>query len=291
MEKETTKEVKVITLPDKVVIVKPIIRNGGLLPDDHDGKFMYTRTFRWYTTPVSKANKIINPLTPEEQKTLEIAFGLAEGEMSKDGNKFFANREVALDKNGVELHLNNPEDYLYWKILLSNTDKIAPSWDERFSKGTYKFALVDTKVETKKTSEAVQLRIKATNALGKISTHKQKMIDAIMVYRISVRDYTKLPLTIDKDSLYVILDDIINKDAKGFLDILDDKDYEIKLLVQKLIIEGLAVINPMQGNRYQIKDTDLLGYPADLVRLLKDPINEATKARLIMIIKEKDVVE
>lgn len=278
-------------LTEKVVIVKPIVRNGGLLPDDHDGKFMYTRASRWYTTPVNRANKIVNPLTEEEQEVLEKALNLPKGEMSKDDNKFWANREIALDKSGRELHLGNPDDYIAYKILLSNSDKIAPSWDARFEKGTYKFALVDTAVETKKTSESVQTKQKAYTALSKISTHKQKMIDAIMVYRISVRDYAKLPAAIQKDALYVIIDDIISKDPKGFIDIIEDKDFGVKLLVQKLINNGVATINPLQRNMYQIKDTDLIGYPQDLVKLLKDPMNEAIKARLDVQVKEKDVVD
>jgi hypothetical protein len=282
---------KNFVLPERKIVVKPIVRDGGWLPDGHDGKFMYTGTSKGYCVPINSAtNVMLNPLAEDEQRFFEEAFKMEKDAMSpyRKKDNYWANREITLDRNERVLDLSNHEDYIAWKILLSNKEFIAPSWDERRAKGTYEFALVDTTVETKKVSANIQMKLKANAMLGKITTHRQKMMDAIMVYRISVRDYAKLPESPDKDSLYILLDDIVSKDPQGFIKVMDDDDYEIKLMVQKLISYNMVTMNPSQKNRYVVEGTDLLGYPNELVELLKEPANQVIKAKLLLQIKEKD---
>ena len=52
--------------------------------------------------------------------------------------------EVTLPREGRTLDLNNIDDYLAYKVLTTNTHRwIAPSWENRYDRPTYWFAMVD----------------------------------------------------------------------------------------------------------------------------------------------------
>ena len=65
----TTKE---SILTDKKVKVVPVYRNGGWLPQGHDGEFMFTGTVCEFDLPISmKTGRLVNILTKEEQAFFE----------------------------------------------------------------------------------------------------------------------------------------------------------------------------------------------------------------------------
>lgn len=90
-----------------------------------------------------------NILTNEEKDYLEKALGLDYNALSvynKNGNNYWDNYRVRIPnaKEGLHLDLSDPEDYIKYKVLLANTDIVAPSVQERMERpqATYRFEIV-----------------------------------------------------------------------------------------------------------------------------------------------------
>lgn len=69
---KAAEKVKVFTLPNTKVHVKPILRSGRWLPDGHSGSFMYDHTSIGIQLPLDKdTGRLKNPLTNEEKEFFE----------------------------------------------------------------------------------------------------------------------------------------------------------------------------------------------------------------------------
>ncbi|MGK3946870.1 hypothetical protein ABK046_51960, partial [Streptomyces caeruleatus] len=76
--------------------------------------------------------------------------------LAEDANFWRKHRlgRVIMGKEGIKLNLNQPLDMLKYLILMSNPDKVAPSYDDKDKKATYEFMVVDeSKVVSKKIAE------------------------------------------------------------------------------------------------------------------------------------------
>lgn len=58
-------------LPNRKVLIKPIVREGKWLGKSHSGNFMYDNTRMFVTVPRSgETGRLIDPLTPAEREFL-----------------------------------------------------------------------------------------------------------------------------------------------------------------------------------------------------------------------------
>ena len=79
---ETPTETKNYLINKKVKVV-PVPRNGGWLPEDHDGAFMYTGCFLETCLPVdSRRKQLVQILTRDEQEFFETELFLKPGDLS-----------------------------------------------------------------------------------------------------------------------------------------------------------------------------------------------------------------
>jgi len=133
------------TLPEKKVLVVPVRRKGRWLPDNHEASFLFKHSYFQVVVPKDGRNgELKDPLTKEERDYFESkASGLAleKGDLStlKRENNYWSNFRVKLDKNVLQLDLSNAMDYLRYKVLAVNTEIIAPSAEDKYAKGTYRF--------------------------------------------------------------------------------------------------------------------------------------------------------
>ena len=146
-------------LRNEKVIVKFLPKKGAFDVDPNSplAGGMADTAVRSYVVPMRKdGSRLVNPLSNEEKAYLEIALGLEEDALNiykrpcywMSGSKNAINR-VTLNKDGMTLDLSDPEDYVKYAILRSNSERICPSWKdyEEHAKPTYEFCLVSENAE------------------------------------------------------------------------------------------------------------------------------------------------
>ena len=227
-------------LENKKVILKPIVKAGGMNAEGHDGHFMYTGTEVQFVLPYNaKKGRLETILTPEEQDFFEEVLD-EDLSIHKKKDNFWHSFRIRIRKDdklmemGYELDLSDPIDNLRWRVLKLNP-AIAPSWVERNKRGEYKFALVDANelIETK--ARKTDKKKKAYIWLGSVEHSPSKMINFLRVYGVKPApdaNPTWLKQEIDK---------YIENDLDKVLKIIDDKDYNMKLFIEDAVDAGAIV--------------------------------------------------
>ena len=250
---ETAKaKVKVFTLPTGKVLVKPILRTGKWLPDGHSGSFMYDHTSLKLQVPMDKnTGRLKDPLTPEERTFFETDAGLdlEKGALNpyREKNNYWHRFIVSIRKTDdvvsdktvlMELNLNNPMDYISYKVLLLNSAPdgglVAPSWEKRLHSGTYRIALQHEGQQHTDKIKKADLMKKAYKYLSKIDSSSETMFDFLTIYYLENAKSKRPSVDSDKDFYYSELQDLIDNDLAGVCEIIDDTDnYDYKLMVHR----------------------------------------------------------
>jgi len=290
-------------LPKRRVFVKPIIKKGKWLTEEHSGNFMYDNTKMIITVPISaQTGELIDPLTKEEREYFEDkdASGLAfeKGDLStyKKSNptqgtyNYWNTYEYRLkkDQSIVDyqtvldiLELNKPMDYIKYKVLLANKGTgglVAPSWDERFDQGTYKVALVDSEYEEESKASKLDKLEEAYGFSKKITKSQIKMYEFLSVYWLENRDSIKPTIDSPVDWLKAEISKIIERDVDSFLETIKS-NYEEKLIIHNGMKCG-AVSRP--GHTFVLADGTPIGSSvAEAILYFKDERHNEEKLRLL----------
>lgn len=230
-----------------VVKIMPIKRSSDWLTDEADSAFMNTGAKREYVVPRSaRTNALIDPLsdlTLEQKEQVAKQLGMKNADdlnvMRPQKENFWINRPVAIDKNGLFLDLSNVSDFIRYKILEVNGEYIAPSWEERYNKGTYKFAIVFEDEEAKIKNLKIDTKKEAWMMFGKIDGSIKKMTDFLWIYYLLNKDGKRLPNNPSLEYLKSEVGRIIEERPGEFMSILSDPNFETKALIQKSINIGL----------------------------------------------------
>ncbi len=269
-------------LRDKKVRITPITRSGGWLKPGHDGHFMYTGTFCKLCVPTSaNTGKLIDPLeslSDEEKKELATKMAIEVEEFNIYAkNNYWIGYEVRRDKEDALLDLNNPKDLIDYFVMLSNKDLVAPNYTERLEKGTYRFALVDTDEEVVEKRKASDKKSKAYRALGKMENSDTRLRNFFKVYGTK-----RVPADATKDWMVAEIDTIIENDLNGFLAIVDDANYDDKILISEAL--DVKALFRKADNTYELPGGKNLGTLDETIKFLKDSRNSDTlltiKARI-----------
>lgn len=182
---------------------------------------------------------------------------------------------VKVEKEGMSLDLSSPEDHLKYKVLLANSHAwIAPSWAEKFTIPTYMFALVDEKVNTDSKKEMIQLKRKANAEFDKIADSDELLREFLIV-----KDPNNIiSKTASKDFVFNQVYEVLEKDPKYFLTIVEDPYRIEKILVYKAVRAG-ALIKSAK-DRYETPGGETLGSMGDLIHLLNEPEKLEFRKRL-----------
>jgi hypothetical protein len=251
-------EVKVpFSLPNTKVHVKPILRSGKWLPDGHSGSFMYDHTSIGIQVPLDKdTGRLKNPLTPEEREFFEnnSDLDLEGGDLNpyRKKDNFWHDFKVIIRKTDdivddktilMTLHLNDPIQYLQYKVLMINSQPdgglVAPEWDKRLMSGTYRIALQHEGQQfTEKIKKADSMK-KAYKHLAKIDSSGETMYDFLTIYYLENAKSKRPSENSDKDFYYSEIQDLIDSDLAGVVEIIEDTvNYEFKLLVHRGLKTG-----------------------------------------------------
>jgi len=178
-----------------------------------------------------------NILTNEEKKFLEDALGLDRNALSvyNTVNNYWDNYKIVLEKEGLKLNLSNPVDYIKYKVLLSNTNVIAPSVQERIDrpKATYRFEIVRMGEEASMEGLKMDATMESYKEFGKIENDYDTM--RVLVELLDGRPYSS-----KEDAVFFKsrINQNIQKDAKRFLQYIKDPLLHTKMVIRRSVELG-----------------------------------------------------
>ena len=220
-------------LKNERVIIRRLLKEGKITNPKHvlyGG--MALGAFHTFTVPMLRNGQLVDVLTKEEKAYLEEAMGLETNALSvhRKVDNYWSNFQVRLGKDDTILDLNDPEQYIKYKVLLNYTESIAPNLDavNLRPKETYEYVILHEEEEAKANKKRVNKNIEAYKILGKIENDKDKL-------RTIVEIATSRPQhkTVSIDILTDQIDKLIQANASLFLTIAQDPLLDAKVLLKK----------------------------------------------------------
>ena len=264
IEMETTE--KYNCLRNETIIVRKLPKNNGIVQDSNHvlGDGMHNNAFRVFSVPkMQKSNNFVNVLTNDEKECLEEMMGLEKNALSiykqPAEENFWSNANpaglstVRLTKKDNVFDLSKPLDYIAYKILLANKDKICPSMQayQDSPQETYEYVIIREGDEKRDQQAGTDVTINAFMKLGKIS-------DDVDILRLVTETMLgkKFSGNTSKEWFQTQVSDLIKasvKNAKMFNAIVEDGLLDIKVLIRKCTIAGLIAD---RGGFLYVKDTN-----------------------------------
>ena len=291
---------EILKLRKRKVSVKPIHRDGGWVASNHDSAFLNDGAVRDYTVPSKARGRVlVNPCPDfvqekdgktDDWQALADELGLESvRDLNPNTRKGFWMREaestVKMDKRGKFLNLKETRDFVEYLVLRSNSHLIAPTWATRFDNGEFMFALVEEGEEIIDNVSNLEENKKAYAYLDKIDSSAVKMTDFLYVYYLTKKEAKKPPRNGTIDWLKAEIGKIIKNDLNTYLTILDDPDYNLKLLIQRSVDSGALL---KDRHIYSFPGADeSVGNLEQLIEFLDDEKNQTERMKLMKMVEEK----
>lgn len=248
MEELELETVDTFNLPDETITVKFIPRKKGMATNVGDNHIlsgnMLNKAVRKYCAPLSRQGGIVNVLTKAEKNKLEELTGK---DLSVYGD-FWTTFRVTLRKEDADntFYLGSPEGYLSYALLRSLKNDIAPSWSERKNKSTYDFVIVREQELTNEVKSKLDIKKKAFKLYGKLEDDKDKLIAILKLH-------SNKPISYDSKIVWLQgkVEEFVDSNPQSFLDIVEDKDFDIKLIITQALDAGIII---RSGNKYSTVD-------------------------------------
>jgi len=233
---DSMSEVKVNPLRNERIYVRFVPHENGYVGANkahvlYGGKA--DGSFDRFCVPLLRSTgKYKNVLTNDEKEYLEDILGLDYNALSvyKTENNYWDNYKVELTKEGIHLDLSDPEDYIKYKVLLANSDFIAPSVQERLDrpKATYKYELVRETEETSLENARMDATMQSYKEFGKIDSDLDTM--RVLVELLDSRPYSQN----EKAEFFrARINTLIQKDPKVFLSQITDPLLHTKVIIRR----------------------------------------------------------
>ena len=173
-----------------------------------------------------------NVLTNDEKDFLEEALGLDYNALSvyRKENNYWDNYRVTIGKEGLHLDLSDPEDYIRYKVLLANSDIVAPSVKDRIERprATYQFELVRENEEASIENAKMNATMSSYKEFGKIESDTDTM--RVLVELLDGRPYAE---NTKPDFLRARINTLIQADPKTFLSSITDPMLRTKVVIRR----------------------------------------------------------
>jgi len=254
------REELVSCLRNEKVIVRFISRARGMVTNPDHILFggMANGSKMSLTVPLLRSGGFADVLTKAEKKFLEWKMGLEPNALSVHNrtNNFWsdANEQgigrVVLIKGDNPLDLSKPIDYIKYKILLANKEKIAPSMSalQDKPKATYRFVIISESDTAKAANIKVGLKQQAYMEFGKLSEDRDKL-------RVIIETLDGRPTASDSKLEYLQgkVGELIEANTKMFLSVARDPLLDNKVLIKKAIEAGIIA---NRGNYLYMRDSN-----------------------------------
>jgi hypothetical protein len=273
MEKTLTQTTSRMPLLNKKVQVLPIHRKGGFLPENHDGAFMFTGTKMRIAVPYNaQTQRLVDPFTNEERDWLEtnpdLSFQKGDLSVHKKGG-YLKKYHITLDKSGKILDLSDPHDFITYKILLANKELVAPTYEDRMKKGTYKFMMVDMDHQVQKTAKEAAFMENVWIEFGSIKNSVSKLGGVLKMYNAKFSTNLKIPANPSIEFLTSEVKKIIDENPNEFVKIVSDPTFGIKSFIQDANDAGVIV--KIGKNKYAFVGEPDDNYTLDELVEILDP--------------------
>lgn len=249
-------------LEKKIIRIKPIVRTRPFFGKGHDGEFLYTGCKRTYGLPYSSSRRsYFNPFQgkdtkekKEEQTLFEKELNQKEGALSLYDikSKFWGKFMFTLDKETLELDLNNPNHALIYRIM-----KVHPKFannDDQKDVPECEYMIVDEAVEEKNLSARAEIKDKAMDFMYKLKKSKKAMYNTLRL--LSKKPDINASMDWFKTELYKILDQSGTTPGvigiKQFLEVMEDPTAETKVFVLDLV-DKAELVQTAEG--YRVADS------------------------------------
>lgn len=228
-------------LRNERVIVRHIPKEGGMVgpnPKHILSGGMAENALRYFTVQRLSSGMYVNVLTDSEKTYLEQIMGLEYNALSiyRKVDNYWDNYMVRLTKQDNYFNLMDPDDYIRYKVLLSNKNEIAPTLYalQDNPKATYQFVIITEGEETKTAKDSMSTTMRCYKEFGRIETEAD-------VLRVIVETMTNRPLSQHEklDSLHTKINNLIQTDSKLFIKVVTDPLLNTKVLITKSIEAGL----------------------------------------------------
>ena len=236
-------------LPDEQIEVKYVKRQTGFITNPNHVAYGNKLEGTSVILPAkyNRDGTFAQVLTAKEQAGLEELMGVEKNYLSthKRLNNYWDTIKIDLPKEGIFLNLNNPYDFIKYKVLLTYVDFISPSILDTHTKLSYKYEIVRKSDEQNQDKSAVNYAIEAYKQFGKIEDSREQLAGVLQVLA------GKSASTKDHDWLISEVGKLVADNPKRFVEILTDPNYKIKLFIEKAISK--KAISRMRG-KYSTKD-------------------------------------
>lgn len=265
----------------ETVTVKFIKRSKGLaatVDDNHviSGGLLEGASRRFCVAP-RRGGGLKNVLTSEEKDFFEGENGPYRGQDLSVYSKFWDDFYVKLGKTDTVLRLDNPIEYLKYKVLLGWDDVVAPSLEEykRIGKLTYQFMVIKDGEERKDTDKKLSSIKSAWKAYNKIESNR-----SILISVISLIEGKKLSDNSDLDYIQGEVERIVDTRPADFVNLINDNNFEVKSLIA--LAEHAGVIIKKSGkyesiDGLKLAERDQNATLENTVKFLNSPKNQEVK--------------
>ncbi len=173
-----------------------------------------------------------NVLTNDEKDFLESALGLDYNALSvyKKEDNYWDNYRVSLTKEGLHLDLSDPEDYIRYKVIMANSEIVAPSVRERIDRprATYQFEIVRENEETSLENAKMDATMASYREFGKIENDPDTM--RVLVELLDSRPYA---INTKAEFLKARINTLIQADPRLFLSSITDPMLHTKVIIRR----------------------------------------------------------
>ena len=253
----------------KTVKIVPIKRSSWITDPEHEAAFLVGTATRNYSAPMDRNGNIVCPLTDEERAYFENAevsgMSYKPGDLSpyKEKNNFWRRHKIRLGKDPKVLKLDQPKDFIDYKLLLANKEEIAPSYEDAKKKRSYKFMIVSEETAVDNRLSKQKKLQEAYMFLGKISENKEEMSSFLRIHG------KRVPVDATEKWLQDELGKMIDTALDAFLAIARDVDRKTRLLILDAVEAGILL---KDGRKYFLQGGEPLCGPGE-VPLMETAVN------------------
>jgi hypothetical protein len=248
---------KLNILQDKIVLLKTKKAKSNQflkqLHNDHDGLYRFSNCVENVVLDINKWKTNFDTiLTKDEQEFFEDILNHESGWLSPYNQRsdFWTKFSISLNKEDLALNLNNPLEFIQYRVLLSQPF-IAKNEEDNHPERRYYF--VEEGQEALKAANITDMKSKAFKLLDEIKDNKVEMINVLRSLGKMVAS------TINAQTLYGMLGaivDTIDKNNKpnifNFIESMTDPFRNEKLFIINAMVIGDLT---QRGNNYMRSDT------------------------------------
>lgn len=207
-----------------------------------------------FTVPQLRNGTLKDPLTKDEKAFFEDFFNMEYNALSvynKPEENYWVNFQVILHKSDTILKLYDATDYIKYKVLLANSNAVAPSLKalRENTKATYQYVLVSTAEVYSDTVEKTTIKEKCWEKYLEIKNNPE-------VLRVIIENVEGKTASAETkiEFLRSKCGELIESRPKDFLNAVQDRFLDMKVMIKKATDKGIIM---RRGEEYYYNNIPL----------------------------------